>query len=233
MKKILLIILFGALIFVSVRYSTAVNRFYLTSYYNYFYTEKDLVKKGWALYDDGKYKKLHDFLEPLLDIYVANNELKQIAGLNYIKLGEPVKGAELFASSFENGVSETADLVKIIKILFQSGNYGDVVFFYDRNLMRTNVNTAFYYGASLYHVGRNKESLRSLMSARENGFIGEEIDYYTGVALEGEGRLKEASEMLRASYEADRYNKENKKALIRVYRKNGEFEKAEYILRRR
>ncbi|HRX46148.1 MAG TPA: hypothetical protein P5120_01400 [Spirochaetota bacterium] len=233
MKKIILIILFSAIMFVSVRYSGIVYRFYLKTYYNYFYTEEELVKKGWALYDDGEYEKLHDYLTPVLDIYITNTEFKQIAGLNYIKMGEPVKGAEYFAASFENGGSETADIIKIIKILFKNENYGEVVFFYDRKLMLENVNTAFYYGASLYHVGRNKEAFMSLMSARKNGFIGEEIDYYTGLALEGEGRLKEASDMLFASYKADSYNIETRKALIRVYRKNSEFEKAEYILRRR
>lgn len=233
MKKLLIIIVFGALMFISVRYSGIVYRFYIKTYYSYFYTEDELVKKGWALYDDAEYKKLHDFVEPLLEIYVSNNEFKQIAGLNYIKLGEPVKGAELFASSFENGGGETADIIKILKILFQSGNYGEVVFFYDKNIMRVNVNAAFYYGASLYHLGRNRESLISLLSARNNGFIGEEIDYYTGLALENDGKLKEAAEMFEAAYNADKFNKEYKKSLIGIYRKNGEFEKAEYILRRK
>lgn len=225
--------LFGTLMFLSIRHSGIVYRFYLKTYYSFFYTEDKLVKKGWVLYDNGQHKELSDFLEPVLDIYIYNNELKQIAGLNFIKLGEPLKGAELFAASFENGGKETPDLVKILKILFSNGSYGEVVFFYDRNIMRTNVNTAFYYGASLYYLGRNKDALNSLFFARENGYIGEEIDYYTGLVLENEGRSKEASEILKAAYEASKYNKEIKKALIRIYRKTGEFEKAEYILRKR
>lgn len=219
--------------FVSIRHSDTVYRFYIKTYYNFFYTEEELVKKGWMLYDDNKHEKLQYYLEPLLDIYVLNNELKQIAALNYIKLGDPVKGAELFAASFENGGGETSDLGKIIKILFQSGNYGEVIFFYDKKIMRENVNTSFYYGASLYIVGRNKESLDSLLYARKSGFIGDEIDYYTGLALEREGRFTDAAEMLKSSYEVNRYNSEVKKALIRVYRKTGEFDKAEYILRMR
>lgn len=233
MKKVLLFIIFAVLIFISVRYSGTVHRFYVKTYYDHFYTEDELVKKGWALYDDGNHEKLRDYLKPLLEIYVWNNELKRIAGLNYIKLGEADRGAELFASSFENGGGESTDLMKVLKILFQGGNYGEVIYFYDKNVMRKNVNAAFYYGASLYRVGRNSESLKSLVFARENGFIGEEIDYYTGLALESEGKLKEASEMLRAAYDANIYDKEFKKALIRIYRKTGEFEKAEYILRKR
>lgn len=233
MKKLFIFVLFGALMFVSVKYSGTVYRFYIKTYYNHFYTEDELVKKGWALYDDGKHEKLRDYVEPLLDIYVWNNELKRIAGLNYIKLGEPVKGAEIFASSFENGGGETADLMKILKILYQSGNYGEVVFFYDKNLMRTNVNTAFYYGASLYHIGRNREAFSSLMFARENGFIGDQIDYYTGLVLENEGKLKEAADMLRSAYNTNSYDKEIKKALIRVYSKSGDYEMAELLLRKR
>jgi len=233
MKKLLIIIVFGSIIFISVRYSGIVYRFYIKTYYSYFYTEEELVKKGWALYDAAEYRKLQDFVEPLLAIYVSNNEFKQIAGLNYIKLGEPVKGAELFASAFENGGGETAEIIKILKILFQNGNYGEVVSFYDKNIMRTNVNAAFYYGASLFHLGRNKESLNSLLSARNNGFIGEEIDYYTGLVFENENKLKEAAEMFEAAYNYDKFNKENKKSLIRIYKKIGEFEKAEYILRKK
>lgn len=233
MKKFIVFILFGFLMYSSVRYSDTVYRFYIRTYYNHFYTEDELVKKGWALYDDGKYEKLREYLGPLLDIYVWNNELKRIAGLNYIKLGEPVRGAEIYASSFENGSGESADLMKVLKILFQSGNYGEVVFFYDKNLMRNNVNTAFYYGASLYHLGRNRESLSSLMFARANGFIGDEIDYYTGLALESEGRLKEAAAMLRSAHETNSYNKDIRKALIRVYRKSGDYWMAELLLRKR
>lgn len=233
MKKLLIFILFGILMFVSIRYSGLVNRFYLQTYYEFLYSEDDIVKKSWKLYDDGKHEKLRDFIEPVLDIYVLNNELKRIAGLNYIKLGESVRGAELFASSFENGGGESGDLMKVMKILFQSGNYGEVVFFYDRNILRTNVNTAFYYGASLYQIGRNEEALKSLIVAKDNGYIGDEIDYYTGLVLEKDGRLSDAVKMYRSAYETNRYNKEIKKALIRAYKKSGNFEMAEIILRKK
>lgn len=233
MKKFLVLVLFGILMFVSVKYSRIVYRFYVKTYYSYFYNEDQLVKKGWALYDDGKYKELDKYLKPLLEIYVWNNELKRIAGLNYVQLGEPAKGAEFFASSYENGGGESPELMKMLKILFRGGHYGDVIYFYDKDLMRANVNTSFYYGASLYHAGRYSEALKSLMFARANGFIGEEIDYYTGLTLEKEGKIKEAEIMLLAAYRANSYDNEIKKALIRVYRKSGEFEKAEYLLRKR
>ncbi len=232
MKKLLILLIFIPLMYVSYRYSGMVNRFYLKGYYNLFYTEDEIVQKSWELYDDGKYEKLESFLNPLLNIYISNNEIKRIAGLNYVKLNDPIRGAELFASSFENGGGESADIIKIIKILFQAGHYGEVVFFYDKNLMRTNVNAAFYYGVSLYHIGRYDESLKSLVYAAENGFIGEEIDYYTGINLEKLGRLTEALAMLKSAHEKNMRNKDIKIALIRVYRKTGDFEMAESLLRK-
>ena len=233
MKKFLILVLFALLMFVSYRYSGIVHRFYLKSYYNYMYTEDELVKKAWTMYDDGEYRKLEGFLEPLLDIYIWNNELKRVAGLNYIKLDEPVKGAELFASSFENGAGESADLMKVLKILFQDGSYGEVISFYDRNIMRGNANCAFYYGASLYNLSRFEEARRNLDFARAGGFIGDEIDYYTGVNYEELGDMQNAALFLRSAYDMNRQNRDAKSALIRVYRKTGEFEKAEVLLRTR
>ncbi len=234
MKKFLVIvILFTGLMLVSVAYSGRVYRFYIKFYYNIFYSEDEIVKKGWELYDGGRYNELHDFIEPILEVYVWNNDIKKIAGLNFIKLGEPLKGADLYASSFENGNGESGELIKVLRILFRNGDYGEIVYFYDRNILRNNVNVAFYYGASLYYQGRSGESLESLAYARENGFIGEEIDYYTGLAYEKEGRLKEAAYMLQKAYNSNRYNKDIKSALIRVYRQKGDFEMAEMVIRKK
>jgi len=233
MKKFLVTICCALFIFLSYKYNVQFYKFYIKTYYTKFYSEDEIVKKAWDLYYDAKYKELKKFLDRAMSAYLLNNELKMIAGLNYIKLGDASRGAEIFASSFENGIKENNEIPKIIKILFQDKYYDEILYFYDKNIMRNNVNCAFYYGASLYQKNRYKEAMDILLYAKKNGFIGDEIDYYTGITFEALGNLKDAETLLESAYESNKYNKEIKASLLRVYRKNKNFEKAETLLRRR
>ncbi|HPD79368.1 MAG TPA: hypothetical protein PLH88_13210, partial [Spirochaetota bacterium] len=184
MKKFLLIVIIVAIIAFSYKESFLVHRFYVKSFYTIFYTEEGVVQKAWELYNKGEYRRLEKFLDRVTEVYLTNNELKKIAGLNYIKLGQKEKGAELIASSMENGSIQLDELMKILESLFENKYYGEIIYFYDKNILRNNANCAFYYGASLYHSNRYSEAIQTLNFSRANGYRGDRIDFYSGITLE-------------------------------------------------
>ncbi len=197
------------------------------------YTENDLVTKAQAMYDKKMHKDLENFLGPLIVIYPENDIFKKIAAFNYLQLGDALRGAELFAGIADNSVEESRTLEEILKNLYYNGNYGDLLYFYDRKIMINNVNTAFYYGVSLYKKGRYDESYKSLIYAKNNTFMLPELYFYIGLNLDKKGKTAESLSYIKTAYESDRFNKDYKKALIDLYRKSGFFKEAEILLRSR
>lgn len=234
MKKfLLLLVLLGATVFISYRYSGRVYNYYVKLYYTRFYTEREIEARSKKLYDQQKYRDLESYLNPALTVYPDNGELKKVAAYNYIRLGNATRAAELFATIDSSIIEENRVLEEFLKALYSTGNYIDLVYFYDRNIMRSSVNTAFYYGVSLYKNGRYDESLKSLMFAKGNTFMLPELYYYIGLVLDRKGMIKESAEYIKTAYEADRNNREYRSALINIYRKNGLFREAEILVRSR
>ena len=204
------------------------EKYYLLSGDNVKYMEK-----AKELYANEQYQDLEEYLEPFLTVYKDDYRLKQIAGLNYIKLGRELEGAELFASSLNGVIPQGREVVHVVRILFRNDHFGDIRLFYDRGVMISDVNMSFYYGASLYHGKRNSEALEKLMYAYNNGFTGFEIYYYLGLVLENAGKLPEAASFMEKAYYAERRNTDVKISLIRIYRKAGRQEDAEVIFRKK
>lgn len=234
MKKFLFIfICFSAIIFLSFRYSARVYIYYLRIYYNKFYTEEELVNKSSKMYEEKKYNDLEDFLNPLLIIYPVNDEFKKIAAFNYLKLGNALQSAQYFSDISVNSIEDGKALEEIFKSLYDNGNYSDLLYFYDKKIMRDNVNTAFYYGVSLYKKGRYDESYNSLMYVKNNTFMLPELSFYLGLNLDKKGNVNESLNYIKNAYESDRFNQAYKKTLIDFYRKSGYFKEAEILLRSR
>lgn len=234
MKKFMFIVLLlGLSVFVSYKYSRLVYINFLKIYYSRLYTENELLIKSVDMYEHKKYDELERFLTPVLIIYPGNAELKKIAAYNYMKLGNALKGAEIIAGIDVKSVEENRMLEEILKSLYYSGNYADLVYFYDRKIMLNNVNTAFYYGVSLYKNRRYDESYNCLIYSSRNTFMTPELYYYIGLNLDIKGKSGEAVQYIKKAYESDRLNKTYKKSLIEIYRKNGLYKDAELLLRSR
>lgn len=197
------------------------------------YTESELLTKAQQQYDKKMNKELEKFLNPLIIIYPDNKDFKKLAAYNYLKLGDALKGAELFAGIADSSTQDSDTLEEILKNLYYTGNFGDLLFFYDKGIMLNNVNTAFYYGVSLYKQGRFEESYKSLIFAKNNTFMLPEIYFYLGLNLDKKGKKEESLYYIKTAYESDRFNQLYKKALIDIYRKSGFFKEAEILLRSR
>lgn len=197
------------------------------------YNENQLLIKAADMYDKKQYRKLENFLNPLLYIYPENDELKKIAAFNYLELGNVLQSAEMISDISDKSIEENRTLEEIIKSLYDKGNYVDLLNFYDRKIMLKNVNTSFYYGVALYKKGRYEESYKALIYANKNTFMLPELSYYIGLNLDKKGKPTEAINYFKAAFEADRFNQSYKKSIIDAYRKTGLFKEAETILRNR
>ena len=234
MKKfMMMLIVISLTVYISYKHSNRVYTYYLKMYYSRMYTENELLIKSTGLYDDKKYKKLENLLNSLMMIYPDNNDFKKLAAYNYMQMGDAVKGAELFTGVADNSIEESHSLEEILKSLYYNGDYGDLLYFYDKKIMRNNVNTAFYYGVSLYNKGRYDESYQSLIYSKNNTFMLPELYFYIGLNLVKKGKVEDALGFIKTAYEADRANQAYKKELIDVYRKAGFFKEAEVLLRSR
>lgn len=234
MKKFLLLMfILSGTIFISFKYSDRVQIFFLKTYYNKKYTEKELVSKAQQMYDKKNYKDLEHFINPLIIIFPDNDELKKIAAFNYLRLGNPLQSAELLAGIIDHSTTESRMVEEILKTLFYNGNYNELIYFFDKKIMLNNVNTAFYYGVALYKKNRFDESYNSLIFAKNNTFMLPEIYFYIGLNLEKKGKIKESAKYIKDAYESDRHNQLYKKALVDSYTKLGLFREAEIILRSR
>lgn len=220
-------------IFFSFKYSERVYIYFLKTYYNSKYSEVELVNKAKEMYDKKQFALLEKFINPLIIIYPDNDELKELTAYNYFKLGKPLKSAELLADIINKGVAESRTLEEILKALFDSGNYNELVYFYDKKIMRYNINTAYYYGVALYNKGKYDESYQSLMYAKNSPFKLPDVYYYIGLNLDKKGKTAEAISFIKEAYESDRHNQAYKKALIMSYNKLKLFRDAEILLRSR
>jgi len=228
-----LILIFSATAVLSWLNNEDLYRFYMGKYYEFTGNNVKYIEKAEELYSSGQHRELEEYLDPLLTVYREDDKLKQIAGLNYIKLGRELEGAELFASSMHQRIPERREVVHVVRILFRNDHFGDIRSFYDMGVMISDVNMSFYYGASLYHGGRNKEALDRLRYAHNKGFTGFEINYYLGLVMEKLGNLSEAAAYMERAYYANRRHRDIKISLIRIYRKAGRMEEAEVIFRKK
>ena len=131
------------------------------------------------------------------------------------------------------GITENRTFEEILKALYDNGNYSDLVYFYDKKIMRNNINTAFYYGVALYSKGRFEDSYNSLIYAKNSPFKLPEVYYYIGLNLDKKGKVTESVLFFKEAYASDRHNQSYKKALISSYNKLGLFRNAEILLRSR
>ncbi len=234
MKKFIVILIFLSVsVFVSFKYSERVYINYLRIYYSKFYTEKDLAVKARKMYDEKNYSGTENFVKPLLIIYPENIDFKKTAAFNYIQQGDTLKGAEIFAGIPVEYMEENRILEEMLKNLYYDGHYGDLIFFYEKGIMLNNVNTALFYGVSLYKKGRYDESLTMLTYVKNNTFMLPELSFYLGLNLEKKGKQQESVGYIKYAFESDRQNRIYKKALIDSYRRSGLYKESEVLLRSR
>lgn len=236
MKKFLVfIIIVTCTLVLPYIFHARVYRFYMKQYYSLRYGENNgYMFHARELYNRGKYEELADFAEPLLIVYYDDNELRRLAGMSLIKLKRELEGAALYTSGMEKGYSNDYEAAKVIKILYNAKNYGDVIYYYDRKILRDYVDTSFYYGVSLLKYGRVDEAYAMLLKAEKERYGDtRKLFYYLGLVYEQKKNDRAAYEYLMKAYRSGAADDDLVKDLVRVCRNLKLFEQAELLLRKR
>ena len=232
MKKLLFfIIILSITVFISYKYSYRVYIEYLKIYYNNMYTEQKLSDKAQYMYDNKMYEELEGLIYYLLIIYPNNDEFKRIGALNYTKLGDVLKSAEVLTRIDDVSAKNTPVFEEILKNLYDNEYYSDVLSFYSRKIMLDSANISFYYGVSLYKKDRYDESYTMLMNAKNKKLALSDLDFYIGLNLEKKGDKPGAIKHVKAAFDSDMSNAGYRKKLADLYRQNNMFKEAAIILR--
>ncbi len=241
MKKLIVLLVFAGSIVVSFLFSTEIYRFHMKTYYTVIKGQdyKSMMKKAEEMYKNNEYKKLHDFLKVIILIYRERPEAARLMGLNMIKRGDRKGGTELIVSSLNGGDIDKKIIRETVVELYRQKLYGDIVDVAGRKLHGDDYLVDFYYGVALFHLKFYNRAISALnrSAASDRGMFSpllkSDLYYYLALSQEETGRLEEA---LKNLYKADQLSSPGNRtgeALVRIYRKLGDYRKAEKMLRRR
>ncbi len=220
---------------ISYFFSREIYFFYIETYYLTIKKETpdSSAKRAWQLYRDKNYSELKDYLNIILYLFPDSREIKRIAGLYHIEVGNSEKGARLILSILSEKDPDRRSLAKSIEILFQNELYVDVIEELSRFHIGDDLELTFIKGVSLYKLERYRDALRYLLASRKLGNNSFEIYYYLGLTYEKLRRYKDSIKSLLRAGELNSVNRDVIGALIRLYQKSGQYNMAERLLRRR
>ncbi len=232
--KTLLFLLMLALAAGSYWYGPQLYRFYLKTYYQDYKKEtlNTALNNARALYKQGRYGDVLEYLETMERLYPGNAEMQRLQGLSYIKTGEKARGAQLVIASLKRN-EDVRTIGSVVEILFEEEEYTDLITLLSRYDVMQDSYLSYVYGVSLYKLGKYAKALPYLQAARRLGKGDYDIFYYTGMAYEETGNTAEAVRDYEEAYRMDQVRREAREGLIRCYRKLRQFEKAGKLIRGR
>jgi tetratricopeptide (TPR) repeat protein len=233
-KFLFLIILTSFTVFVSVRYTADLKKFYIETWYLHIkkITPETALKKCKAMYKKKEYPELMDYCTDMMMLYPENREIRGIAGMTSLKLGNHLAGAQLLLSSIENPLDNPALFKRVIVILFKEKNYGDITAALSEYPVHHDTGLLYIYGVSLLRLGDIQKGLRYLQQSEERGNINYEVYYYLGFAHDRLGNTEKARGHLEEALRLNPLDNETRKLLVATYSKLKQYKKAELLLRR-
>jgi tetratricopeptide (TPR) repeat protein len=241
MKKLIIIIFILGSAAVSYFYSNEIYRLHMKTYYTLIkgHDYKSMMKKANEMYTNNEYEKAHDFLKAIILIYNNRPEAARLMGMNMIKRGDMKGGVEVIVSSLDGGgVVDKRVIRETVVELYRQKLYGDIVDIAARNLHGEDYLVDFYYGVSLFYMKEYLKAIAVLNGAFAAGKgkftsgLRSDLYYYMALSHEELGRLEEALRFLHRADKLSPSGKRTGEALVRIYRKLGDYRKAEKRLRK-
>lgn len=206
---------------------------YLTAYYQRFLGEDrgKSIEKARVLFREERYDDLLGYVDRLMILYPADNDLRRLKGMALIKTGRESEGARMVISSLRKNEGLFA-IGSVIEILFREGEYADLADIISRHGTLGDSYLMYVHGVSLFHVGRFAEAERRLAGALDAGKHDYDTLLHLGLAREKNGRTVDALATIEKAYSIDPVRAEARKAMARLYRITKQYDKAEKLLRR-
>lgn len=233
-KFLFFIILASFTVFISVRYTADLKKFYIETWYLQIkkITPETALKKARLLYKKKEYTELMDYCSDMMLLYPENREFRGLAGMTSLKLGNHLAGAQLLLSSIENPLESPELFKKVIVILFKEKHYGDITAALSEYPVHHDTGLLYIYGVSLLRQGDVQKGLRYLQQSEERGNINFEVYYYLGFAHHRLGNTEKAREHLEEALRLNPLDNKTRKLLVATYSKLKQYKKAERLLRR-
>jgi tetratricopeptide (TPR) repeat protein len=232
-KLILFIIIIAATVILSYRYSDRVYTFYVRSYYQDFrgFNEKTMLEKARVLLKKGDYAQLRSFGGIIHRIYPESSEGAVLYGMGELRAGDKEKGLSLIISSLKSKKISPELFRRSITILYDEKYYGDVI-----NLLKgrgdRSAEFTYYYGVSLYHTAKYAGAFDAIRQAIDGGMAGYESYRYCSRAAAKAGKSREALIYLKKAWDLNDKDPELTAELVDLYRKTGQVQEAEKLIRR-
>lgn len=232
MKKLIIIMILAGSAAYSYFHSEEVYHYYLTTYYFKVkkHTRESLMKEADILYKENKYHDLEDYLEKLMVVYPDDFELRKAAAMNYMKLEQRDRAADMILSIKEKTGIPDEMFEGTVESLYDRGFYKEIA-----DIMRhrgsDNPNILFYYGISLYSLGDNNRSIQTLKQAINNGKTDFLPYYHVGLAYERMKQYPDALHYYREAWTRKYRDNDVNRSLVRVYRVMGKYDEASKMLR--
>lgn len=208
--------------------SEPVYRFYLQVWYRDVknVTSEKMEKHAARLFDLHEYEELSRYLNRLAVIYGNDTRILRKAGLYFLRMKEGERGAELISAALDLGTIPLSELKAAVSVLFQERYYGDVEGILKKKQPVTDPDLQYYYGVSLFKMKQFEKSADILKKAFRNGYQDARSLFFLGSAMSASGNYEEAESYLEMAWQKERTNRDIRKALAEVYRRQGKLEKA-------
>ncbi len=226
---------------------TALSFFYSKDFYkaylNIYYREviklkyDDMIRTAGELYTAGKYRELNDYLGRVSQVFDESRDVRFLQALALIKLGNEIRGMELFLASVNEKNITPVLFRDISELMFSHGSFGDICGLMKKFGPGTNPDLLFIYGVSLVKTGRDRESLGVLSRALKPGEAAFPRDrlydlyFHLGTAFENTGDMTMGLKYYTMARNLKPGSRAINEKLIKMYRKRGMFKEADWLLR--
>lgn len=209
-------------------YSGEVYAWYMRTYYEKILglSAGERVEKAEKMYAAGEYEKLRAYLKTLIIAYPADRELKKLNGLTLIRLGERRKGADMILMACEGGPIPRNMLKDTVLVLFEHGQYRDVLDVFRVNSPGGDPDLLYCFGVSLFQTGRHAKAITIMKKAVERGNRGYRTFHYIGMAHLLSGDSRASLPYLERAWAITKEDPEVARSLSNAYRKVGRYDDA-------
>jgi len=231
-RLILVILLLAGTVTGSWIASEPIYRFYLQIWYRDVknVTPELMEKHATRLFDRHEYEELTRYLNRLAVIYSSDSKILRKSGLYFLRMKERERGVELISAALDLGTIPLSELKAAVSVLFQEQYYGDVEGILKKKQPVTDPDLQYYYGVSLFKMGYFSDSADILKKAYRNGYQDARSLFFLGSAMSASGNYEGAELYLEMAWQKERFNRDIRKALADVYRRQGKLEKAAAIM---
>jgi len=221
------LVLIIASVVVSYLYSDRLYTFYLGTYYTHVkeMSAEDMEKRLEKLYKEEKYDEMVPLVHHARTLYPENTHIRLLYGFYLMGTGRVEDGAGVIITT-RKSIASFDEFLQVVEVLDRHNFHAGVINLIEGQSRFSNSYLQFYLGKAYYHQKNYRKARENFRRSIQGGYNRYDVYYYLGLTEEGDGYLKNALKYMQKAYEMNSLDRSVIQALVRLYRKNGMYEKA-------